>query len=57
MGVGTIADNDTLEISVDDAAPVAEQDAGSVDAMLTVSLSLVNLETVTVDIATADGTA
>ena len=57
VGVGTIADNDTLEISVDDAPPVAEQDAGSVDSVFTLSLSLANQEPVTVEYTTADGTA
>ncbi len=57
VGTCTITDNDTLEISVDDAPAVGEQDAGNIDVVFTVSLSLVNLEPVTVDYATVSDTA
>ncbi len=54
--VGTIADDDTASLTVGDAA-VTEGDSGSVNAVFTVSLSTPSSQTVTVQAATADGTA
>jgi len=56
QGVGTIADDDTSAISINDVA-VAEGDAGTSNAVFTVTLSTANSRTVTVDYATTDGTA
>src|SRR6185436_7490158 len=56
QGAGTIVDDDLPELSVDDAS-VTEGDSGTVDATFTVTLSGATSRTVTVDYATADGTA
>jgi hypothetical protein len=57
QGVGTIIDNEgTPTISVNDVS-VTEGDSGTVDATFTVSLSNTSASQVTVDFATADGTA
>ena len=57
QGLGTITDDDaTPEISIGSAS-VSEGNAGSVDATFTVSLSGASDQTVTVDYATANGTA
>jgi uncharacterized repeat protein (TIGR01451 family) len=53
---GTIIDNDKSAITVDDVS-VTEGDIGTLDAVFTVRLSLTNSQTVTVNYATADGTA
>jgi hypothetical protein len=55
-GVGTIVDDDAASLSISGAA-VTEGDAGSVNAVFTVSLSTPSSQTVTVQAATADGTA
>ena len=52
----TIEDDDLSEVSVASAS-VLEGDAGTSALTFTVTLSAVNLQTVTVDYATADGTA
>ena len=57
QGVGTINDNDSApSLSINDVA-VTEGDSGTVDAVFTVSLSAASGRTVTVQYATADGTA
>ncbi|MGH8246046.1 MAG: Calx-beta domain-containing protein, partial [Gammaproteobacteria bacterium] len=57
QGVGTINDDDPLpDLSIADVA-VMEGDAGTTDAILTVTLSVVSGQTVTVDYATTNGTA
>ncbi|HEX6899001.1 MAG TPA: Calx-beta domain-containing protein [Thermoanaerobaculia bacterium] len=53
---GTIVDDDTASLAVNDAA-VTEGDSGSVNAVFTVSLSTPSSQTVTVQAATADGSA
>jgi chitinase len=53
---GTIADNDTVSISIG-SATVTETNAGIRDAVFTVTLSAVSGNTVSVDYATADGSA
>jgi urease beta subunit len=53
---GTITDNDTVTISIG-AATVTETNIGTRDAVFTVTLSAVSGNTVTVDYATADGSA
>ena len=56
-GAGTITDDDgPPQISVDDAT-VTEGNGGTVTANFTVSLSAASAKTITVDYATADGTA
>jgi Calx-beta domain len=56
-GVGTITDNDPdPSISIDNLS-VPEGDAGTTQATFTVSLSASSFKTITVDYATADGTA
>jgi CSLREA domain-containing protein len=56
QGIGTITDDDTATISIDDVA-VVEGNSGTTPATFTVSLSTESASTVTVDWATADGTA
>jgi CSLREA domain-containing protein len=56
QGIGTITDDDTATISIDDVA-VVEGDSGTTPATFTVSLSTPSASQVTVDWATADGTA
>jgi hypothetical protein len=57
QGLGTINNNDPLPgLSVNDVT-VTEGDSGTVNAVFTVSLSAVSGQTVTVNYATADGTA
>ncbi|MFC1587318.1 Calx-beta domain-containing protein [Planctomycetota bacterium] len=51
-----VTDNDTAELSIDDVT-VIEGDAGTQTAQFTVTMSLESSLTVTVDYATADGTA
>jgi hypothetical protein len=53
---GSITDNDTVTISIG-AATVTEVNAGTRDAVFTVSLSAVSGSTVTVDFTTANGSA
>ncbi len=55
-GAGTIRNDDLSSLSIDDVA-VTEGNAGSVDAIFTVSLSQPSPAPVTVQFATADGTA
>lgn len=56
QGIGTITNDDSTTISISDAA-VLEGNAGSTIAQFTVSLSSPSTLTVTVDYATADGSA
>jgi hypothetical protein len=59
QGVGTIRDDDpasSVTIAIGDTA-VIEGDSGAIAAMFTVSLSTSSTNTVTVQFATADGTA
>jgi uncharacterized delta-60 repeat protein/CSLREA domain-containing protein len=57
QGLGTITDDDgTPTLSIDDIT-VTEGDAGTVNTVFTVTLSAASGQTVTVDFATADGTA
>jgi hypothetical protein len=57
QAIGTITDDDpSPSISIDDVV-VGEGDSGTTDAVFTVSLSAISGRTVTVDWATADGTA
>jgi hypothetical protein len=53
---GTITDNDTVTISIGNVT-VTEANAGTRDAVFTVTLSAVSGNTVTVDFATANGSA
>src|SRR5262249_10836131 len=53
---GTIIDNDQCAVSINDLA-IQEGNAGTTDAVLTVSLSTPSARTVTVQWATVDGTA
>jgi hypothetical protein len=56
QSLGTITDDDAAPtLSIDDVT-VTEGDAGTVDAVFTVSLSAASGQEVTVDYATADGT-
>jgi uncharacterized repeat protein (TIGR01451 family) len=55
-GLGTILDDDEMEISVDDVT-IDEGDTGTVDALFTISLSSQSASPLSVDFATADGTA
>jgi CSLREA domain-containing protein len=56
QGIGTITDDDTATISIDDVA-VVEGDSGTTPATFTVSLSTQSTSTVTVDWVTDDDTA
>ena len=57
QGIGTITDDDALpSLAVDDVT-VTEGDSGTTNANFTVSLNAPSGRTVTVDYATADGTA
>src|SRR6266540_2532568 len=56
IGLGTIIDDDGPEISIDDVT-VTEGDSGTVTASFLVSLTAFSPETVSVDYATADGSA
>ena len=56
-GLGTITDNDPLPALAIGDVTVTEGDSGTVNATFTVSLSTVSGRTVTVDYATANGTA
>jgi hypothetical protein len=53
---GTITDNDTVSISIGNVT-VTEGNSGTLNAVFTVTLSAVSGSTVTVDFATADGSA
>jgi len=55
-GVGTITDDDGAKLQIDDVQ-IVEGDSGTADAVLTVSLTEASNQTVTVDYATAAGTA
>ncbi len=57
QGTGTIIDDDTPPAISIDNVKVLEGDTGTTDAVFTVSLSAAGKNTVTVDYATADGTA
>ena len=57
QGLGTIADDDTGVVLFIDDVSVTEGNAGTVNATFTVSLSSGVGQQVTVDFATADGTA
>jgi hypothetical protein len=57
QGVGTIADDDSGPVLFINDVSVAEGNAGTVNATFTVSLSSPSAQTVTVDYATANGTA
>ena len=56
QGAGTIFDNDTASLSIADAS-VTEGNFISTDAVFTVTLSLTSTKQVTIEYATADGTA
>ncbi|MHB1038240.1 MAG: Calx-beta domain-containing protein [Pirellulales bacterium] len=56
QGVCTITDDDGPKLSIDDAT-LAEGDSGTPDMVFTVRLSQAVTQTVTVDFATANGTA
>jgi large repetitive protein len=56
FGLGTITDDDTRTISIGNAT-VTEGNAGTVNAVFTVTLSASSGNTITVSYATADGTA
>jgi hypothetical protein len=56
QGVGTINDDDSLVLNISDVS-MAEGNSGTVNVVFTVSLSLASAQTVTVNYATADGTA
>lgn len=56
QGQGTIVDDDGPAITIDDAT-VTEGSSGTINAVFTVRLAAASLKTVTVDFATADGTA
>ena len=55
-GEGRILNDDAASLSIDDVV-VVEGDAGTVDAIFTVTLSKPSTQTVTVDFVTGDGTA
>ncbi len=57
QGVGTITDDDTATLSVNDPAPVTEGDSGTRPVSFEVTLSTPSAFTVTVDYATSDNTA
>ncbi len=57
QGVGTITDNDAIPTLSIDNVTVTEGDAGTATATFTVTLSAASGKTVTVDYATANGTA
>src|SRR5262249_19478706 len=57
QGVGTISNDDPPPSLTIDNVSVTEGDSGTTNAVFTVSLSAVSGRTVTVDYATADGTA
>ena len=57
QGVGTIVDDDGLPSLTINDATVTEGDSGTVNAVFTVTLSPASGQAVTVDYATADGTA
>jgi uncharacterized protein (TIGR03437 family) len=58
QGQATISDNDPApSLSINDPAPIPEGDSGPSVANLTVTLSAASGQSVTVDYATADGTA
>ncbi len=57
QGIGTITDNDPLPTLAFANVTVIEGDVGTVNATFTVTLSAASGKTVTVDYATADGTA
>lgn len=56
QGIGTIINDDGTSLSINDVA-VTEGDVGTVDAAFTVSLDDLSDQTVSVDYATADGSA
>ncbi len=57
QGIGTITDNDPIPTLAFANVTVIEGDAGAANATFTVTLSAASGKTVTVDYATADGTA
>lgn len=57
QGVGTIQNDDSPVLSITPAVSVAEGDSGSTLATFTVTLSPASNQTITVDYATANGTA
>src|SRR5207247_4767962 len=57
QGTGTIIDDDGFPTLVINDVTVTEGDAGTTDAVFTVSLSAASLQAITVDFATANGTA
>ena len=57
QGTGTINDNESAPNLVINNATVTEADTGPVDAVFTVTLSVASSSTVTVNYATANGTA
>ena len=57
LGIGTITDDDALPALAIDDVTVAEGDSGTVNATFTVSLTPLSGRTVTVNYATANGSA
>jgi hypothetical protein len=57
QAVGTILNDDQPSLSIGDAAPVTEGNSGSTNATFTVTLSGASAQTVSVNYATASGTA
>ncbi len=55
QGIGTIVDDDSVEVSIADTT-VVEGDSGTTDALFTVSLSGLSAESVFVDYRTSNGT-
>ncbi len=55
-GIGTIVDDDTTTATIDDVT-VLEGDSGTIPAVFTVTLSTPSDRIITIDYATADGTA
>jgi disulfide oxidoreductase YuzD len=57
QGTGTIIDNDPAPVITIDDVTVTEGNAGTVNAVFTLTLSATSSQTVTVDYATTDGSA
>ncbi|MEC5127715.1 Calx-beta domain-containing protein, partial [Verrucomicrobiales bacterium BCK34] len=57
QGIGTILNDDLATITISDPVAVTEGDSGTVTLVYTVTLDNVAQEPITVDFATADGTA
>ena len=57
QGAATITDDDTSLVTIAPSVSVTEGNAGTTNAVFTVTLSTANAQTVTVNYATSDGTA